>query len=161
MKQHLLPRILALCLMMIPLIAASQTSNKLNVRGTVYEKSTLKPLQGATVQLFHGDSLHFVTGNITLANGQYLLTNVTPGNYTVRISFVGFETQKFTLNLPERSGNFKAGDVLLKESSIMLAEAVITGKAPEMQVVEDTVVYNASAFTVPEGSVLEELIKKL
>ena len=43
----------------------------------------------------------------------------------------------------------------------MLAETVVTAKAVEMTVVEDTIQFNAAAFTVPEGSVVEELIKKL
>ena len=31
----------------------------------------------------------------------------------------------------------------------------------QVQVVDDTVVFNAEAFRVPEGSMLEELIRKL
>ena len=43
----------------------------------------------------------------------------------------------------------------------MLAEAVVTAEAPQVQVVEDTLVYNSSAYRTPEGAMLEELVKKL
>ena len=43
----------------------------------------------------------------------------------------------------------------------MLREAVIVGQAPEVTASEDTLVYNSSAYRVPEGSALEELVKKL
>jgi hypothetical protein len=118
-------------------------------------------MQGATIQLFQGDSTHYVKGVISSANGQYLLSDIVPGQYIIRISNVGYDTQKLALTLPDRSGNYKASDVKLEPTAIMLAEAVIIGKAPEMQVVEDTTVYNSSAFTVPEGSAVEELLKKL
>jgi hypothetical protein len=47
------------------------------------------------------------------------------------------------------------------DEAIMLDEAVIEDALPPTQVVEDTLMYNVSAFRVPEGSVLEELIKRL
>ena len=37
----------------------------------------------------------------------------------------------------------------------------MTAEAPQVQVVEDTLVYNSSAYRTPEGSMLEELVKKL
>lgn len=43
----------------------------------------------------------------------------------------------------------------------MLKGATIIGQAPPVTVQEDTFVYNASAYRTPEGSVVEELIKKL
>lgn len=43
----------------------------------------------------------------------------------------------------------------------MLAEAVVTAEAPQVQVVEDTLVYNSSAYRTPDGAMLEELVKKL
>ena len=43
----------------------------------------------------------------------------------------------------------------------MLAEAVVTAEAPQVQVVEDTLVYTSSAYRTPEGAMLEELVKKL
>lgn len=43
----------------------------------------------------------------------------------------------------------------------MLEGAVIVAQAPEVTAAEDTLVYNSSAYRVPEGSALEELVKKL
>lgn len=138
----------------------AQQVAKLNVRGTVYERESLDPMPGATVRLLDKEG-KVISGCITLKNGQYLLQNIPTGTYTVNISFMGFEPQIFTLKLPNKNGNYKAADVTLKENVIQMSETVITAQAAEMTVVEDTVVYNADAFSVPEGSVVEELIKKL
>lgn len=139
---------------------SAQQPARINVRGVVYERETLDPLLGATVQLLDSAG-RMLTGALTQKNGQYLLPGVVTGTYSLKISFVGFQPQTFTLKLPAKSGNYKVNDVLLKESVTLLNEAVVTAQAAEMTVVEDTVVYNAAAFTVPEGSLVEELIKKL
>ncbi|WP_289222837.1 outer membrane beta-barrel protein, partial [uncultured Bacteroides sp.] len=53
------------------------------------------------------------------------------------------------------------GTLTLETDAVMLAEAVVTAEAPQVQVVEDTLVYNSSAYRTPEGAMLEELVKKL
>lgn len=42
----------------------------------------------------------------------------------------------------------------------MLSEAVITAEAPPVTVKADTTEYNASAYRVAEGAMLEELVKR-
>ena len=137
-----------------------QSRYKLNVRGTVFENQSLKPLADATVKLtIKGGQL--VAGAMTKENGQYVLQNVPSGSYTLRVTFMGFKEQTFALTLPEKNGNYKVTDVLMREEATMMQEAVVEGQMPEMTVVDDTVMYNADAFKVPEGSMIEEVIKKL
>lgn len=156
MKKTLLFFLLTLFILCL----SAQEPARVNVRGVVYERETLDPLQGATVQLL--DTVgRMLTGALTQKNGQYLLPDVAAGSYSLKISFIGFQPQTFTLKLPAKGGNYKVNDVLLKEAVTLLNEAVVTAQAAEMTVVEDTVVYNASAFTVPEGSLVEELLKIL
>lgn len=136
------------------------TNFRLNIRGTVYENQTLQPMEGAAVKLYNGSDSMLV-GNITQKNGQYLLPGVPSGRYTMKVSFMGYKEQSFALTLPRKTGNFKVNDVLLRENTTLMAEAVVEGVMPEMTVVDDTVVYNADAFKLPEGSLVEDLVKKL
>jgi hypothetical protein len=53
------------------------------------------------------------------------------------------------------------GTKKLELDAIALREAVVTAMASQVQVVEDTLLYNASAYRTPEGAMLEELVKKL
>jgi len=138
----------------------AQEAARVNIRGTVYEHETLHPLEGAQVRL-NDEKGKLVSGNLTGKNGQYLLPGIPTGTYTLQVTFMGFKEQQFKLQLPKKSGNMKVDDVLMREDATVLAEAVVTGKLPEMTVVDDTVMYNADAFSLPEGSLVEELIKKL
>ena len=132
----------------------------LNIRGTVYENEKLHPMEGAAVKLYNErDSM--VTGATTKQNGQFILPGIPAATYTLQVSFMGFKTQKFKLTLPQKSGNYKVADVMLREDATVMAEAVVEGKLPEMTVIDDTVAYNADAFKLPEGSMVEDLIKKL
>ncbi|MGM9673904.1 MAG: carboxypeptidase-like regulatory domain-containing protein, partial [Bacteroidaceae bacterium] len=139
--------------------AKHQTAT-VNVRGSVMESERFEPLAGASVRLFNADSV-MVCGNSTGADGQFLLPGVPQGKYVMKVTFVGFKPQQFSVDLTKKKGNFKTPDILLRENATLVAEAVVEGQMPEMVVVEDTVVYNADAFKLPEGSMVEELIKKL
>ena len=132
----------------------------LNIRGTVFENDKLQPMEGAAVKLYNErDSM--VAGAATKQNGQFILPAIPSATYTLQVSFMGFKTQKFKLVLPKKSGNYKVADVMMREDATVMAEAVVEGKLPEMTVIDDTVAYNADAFKLPEGSMVEDLVKKL
>ncbi len=137
-----------------------QSKVRVNVRGTVFENQSLKPLPGATVKLTDKQG-KLIGGSVTKDNGQYILPAVPAGTYTLRISFMGYKEQSFSVTLPEKAGNFKVSDVLMREETTVMAEAVVEGQMPEMTVVDDTVMYNADAFKLPDGSLVEDLVKKL
>lgn len=133
---------------------------RLNVRGTVFENQSLQPMQGATVKLYN-DKDSMVTGAVTAENGRFLLPNIRAGKYTIKVSFMGYKEQIFAVTLPNRGGNFKVSDIMLREEATLMKETVIEGKMAELTVVDDTVMYNADAFKLEEGAMVEELIKKL
>lgn len=132
----------------------------LNVRGTVYDNQSLQTLPGAQVKLAKPDGT-LVAGGVTNDKGQFLLQKVPTGTYRMNVSFIGYKAQNFTVTLPKKSGNFKVSDVMLREDATLMQETVVEGKLAEMTVVDDTVMYNADAFKLPDGAVVEDLIKKL
>ncbi len=150
----------ALTLLVIFLFDIPAAAQWFNVRGMVYESSTLKGLPGASV-LVNDSTGKMVAGRQTLESGAFMIPGVPAGKYTLKVSYMGFKTQTFALDLKGKGGNKKVADVLMKEDATLMQEAVVEGKLPEMTIVDDTVVYNAAAFTVPPGAMVEELIKKL
>ena len=53
------------------------------------------------------------------------------------------------------------GKLALTDGAIQLGEAVVIGKAPEVTVRNDTMEYNADSYKTTEGSMLEDLLKKM
>ena len=65
-----------------------------NIRGKVCLETDKSPLPFATVGLVQLPDSTMITGVITLTDGGYLLENVKPGNYFIRVSFVGYLTTR-------------------------------------------------------------------
>lgn len=79
----------------------------------------------------------------------------------LKVSYIGFKSQYIPLHLYATTTAKNVGTLTLETDAVMLAEAVVTAEAPQVQVVEDTLVYTSSAYRTPEGAMLEELVKKL
>lgn len=138
----------------------SQTKN-ITVAGRVIEDDTKEPAVQATVQLLSLPDSTLAAGIATTQQGYFTLPKVKAGKYVLKVSYIGFRPEQLPLQLSAQVTNKNVGTISLKTDAVMLAEAVITAEAPQVQVVEDTLVYNSTAYRTPEGAMLEELVKKL
>ena len=152
--------ITAMVLLATALSAFSQTKN-ITVSGRVIEGDTKEPAAQATVQLLALPDSTYTAGIASSQQGYFTLPKVKAGKYVLRVSYIGFRTKSIPLQLSSAVPDKKVGTVSLDVDAVMLAEAVVTAEAPQVQVVEDTLVYNSSAYRTPEGAMLEELVKKL
>ena len=135
-------------------------SDRFTLQGVVYEKKQAEPLPGAYVQLL--DSLgHVVKAGTSQMDGRYFLSDVAAGNYRLRVSFLGFHPQLFQIKLSGRARSMPPMDVFLDEITVKMAETVVTAQVPEITMVDDTVMHHAAAYPVPEGAMVEELLKKI
>lgn len=132
------------------------------ISGRVLDSEVGEALQSCSVLLCKTDSTSMISGAISNATGNWTLKNVHPGRYIIKISYLGYHTFYRTIDVAEgRTAPVQMGTILLTPSNIELSQAVVTAQLKEVQVKEDTIIFNADAFKVPEGSVLEELIRKL
>ena len=149
----------SLLLGMMSLAAFSQSQ----LKGKVMDSENGEALIRSTVMLMTTDTTRMVTGSTTANDGSFTLKNVKDGAYVMKISYVGYHNFFRTINVKkaENKGVQTIGTVLLVPNTVELKQAVVTAQMKEVEVKEDTLIFNADAFKVPEGSVLEELIKKL
>ena len=132
------------------------------VTGQIVEQDTRTPVEAATVQLLALSDSSQVAGNTTDKDGRFSLLHVKPGNYLLKVSFIGYTTLYHPVKLNDKFPKKNDLGVLqLATDAIMLAETVITAEAPPVTINEDTTEYNASAYRVAEGDMVEELIKQL
>ena len=67
----------------------------------------------------------------------------------------------YTKRVSVSSKDVAMGTIGMKPDAIALEEAVVTAQAAKVTLRKDTFVYNANAFRTPEGSTIEELVRKL
>ncbi|HEX9659551.1 MAG TPA: carboxypeptidase regulatory-like domain-containing protein, partial [Rhodothermales bacterium] len=116
---------LAAFLVVLPVLAWAQNSGKL--AGTVVDRSTNEPLPGATVVL-DGTQM----GTATNANGEYFIIGVPVGTYSVRASFVGYESLLYE-GVDVNAGYTRTLDFALGEDVAALGELVVEYERPLIQ----------------------------
>ena len=149
-----------MALLLLTTLSVFSQTQKITVKGRVLE-DTKEPAIQATVQLLSLPDSVQASGVATSSMGFFSLPPVKPGKYVLKVSYIGFKTLWQPMQLSGSTPQKNVGVLTLETDAIMLAEAVITAEAPQVQVVEDTLVYNSSAYRTPEGAMLEELVKKL
>jgi hypothetical protein len=143
------------------LSSAKAQTEKVEITGTVIEKTTGEEIEAAGVRLLSSRDSAVQAGVSTDGKGRFSLRNIPTGTYILNISFLGLEDVYQPLQITGRSTKVELGKIEMMENSILLDEAVIKGKITEVTVKADTVEYNADAFKVTDGAMLEELLKKL
>jgi hypothetical protein len=140
-------------------VSVIQAMAQRNITGKVLESDSQEPVAQTTVRLLKTDST-LVTGTLTNLDGLFRVKAPSVGNFIVQITCVGFKP--FTKNVKVTADkDIALGTINLDPDAIMLKGATVTGQAAKVTLKEDTFVYNASAYRTPEGSVIEELVRKL
>ena len=147
-----------LLLMAVTLSAALSSQAQQALTGTVVDNNDQEPVVQATVSLLRTDS-STVKNTFTDADGKFSLTAPQDAQYIVRLSYVGYKTvyKKVTVSGKPVS----LGTITMSMDAIMLKGAEIVKNQARVYSKEDTIIYNAGAYKTPEGSVIEELVKRL
>ena len=132
-----------------------------DITGKVVEKASRLPIEQASVRLLSVKDSSMVRGMASNTDGSFALKNVRSGSYILNITYIGFEPIYRNISVDGKKNPLGVGTLEMDDSGVHLTTAVITGKAPEVVVRNDTTEYNADSFKVTEGSMLEDLLKKM
>lgn len=141
-------------------ISVAQTKD-ITITGRVVETDTKQPILQASVRLLSLPDSTYTAGIATQSNGRFTLPKVAAGKYVLNITYIGLQPQYIPLQLSANTPNKNVGTISLESDAILLKETLIVAEAPPVTVRADTTEYAASAYRVPEGAMLEELVKKL
>ena len=147
---------------------------KLALKGEVQDIRAHKPLIGANVTLLSADSTviaqkearqHWYAEGFDWETSEFAFeVPAMPAKYIFRISHVGFKTTYVDYQL-ERIGRREHERGLppfyLAPQTTVLQEVVVTASKVKFYYRGDTLIYNADAFILAEGSMLDALIGQL
>lgn len=122
---------------------------------------TVEGLPYAGVVVLNAKDSSFVKGTAGDQDGAFKLNFVAKKgvDYLLKASYTGMEPC-FRL-LASKPGTLHAGTLLLQEADTHLGEVTVTAEAKAVRQVKDTTVINATVYKTPEGSYLEELLKRI
>lgn len=161
-------KLLLLFLLALPAMAAMAQADSLQaartratrtITGILVDRDTKEALPYLTVQLLKTDSA-YVAGIASKDDGSFSLQAPQNGSYLLKLSGVGYVTSYKRIVIAD-DHDLDMGQVVMGSDAVMLSTATVTGQALKVTMHEDTFVYNSAAYRVPEGSVVEELVKRL
>ncbi len=132
------------------LMAGFVVGQNATVVGVVTEASTKDFLPGASVIVVNHPTLGAVSGN----NGEFTLLGIPSGSVTVRVSFVGYQTQDIDLNL--QPNETRTLNVQMEEN-IALGEVIVTAQARGQRAAINRQVNSPGIVNIVSGEKLNEL----
>lgn len=151
---------------------ASMAQEQLTIRGNVRDVKSREALPGVTVQVLSADSTVLGSGIVKAIDPSHVKETCyfaikipkQTGKYIVRASFMGYRTTCIDISIEKlgrREYIKEIPTIFIKEEYKSLKDVEVVASKVKFYYKGDTVVYNADAFVLAEGSMLDALVKQL
>jgi hypothetical protein len=129
-----------------------------SISGKLIDFQTQEPVSFANIAVLQQADSALVTGRATDNNGAFTIP-IANGSYIVRMSFIGYHNAYRNVQITDQAQRVQLDTILMVTDNILLEDAMIVAKAPEIIMRGDTIEYNADSYRVQEGAVVEELVR--
>ncbi|HYG37045.1 MAG TPA: carboxypeptidase-like regulatory domain-containing protein, partial [Cytophagales bacterium] len=130
-----------------------------SVKGSLKDSINSSPLMGATVILSSiKDSTQWM-GAVTDAEGLFYFRNVSKGKYTLKASYISHNPLTNFINVDQE--NVDLGTLKMSESIASLEGVTVEGKMQRVQILGDSLQFNAEAFKTNPDANVEDLVTKM
>ncbi len=165
MKTQLFKVILLPLLLLSFLPGFSEKKTFVNAMFSVVDEISHEALDNASFKLLINDSVAVTFDSVyQVQNGSYNIRfSGRDGKYVLRVFRDGYDpVSKEFLKKSNRYGFIGLGDISMKKTRIRnLDEVTVVSTRVKMVMRGDTIVYDASAFELAEGSMLDALVAQL
>lgn len=148
------------CILIFLFCSFTLFAQKYQISGKVSNAFTKEAVEFATAGLLRADST-LVGGVTTDEKGAFRLNAKSAGKYILRISYIGYKTSYRPVTVSREHPHVSLDTLALSPIDKVLNEAVVKATLSKVEQKEDTTVFNAGAYRVPEGSTLQALVKQL
>lgn len=151
-------RFLFTCFLLLQVSAIFSQAPGGVIKGHVFDEKSNKGLSFASVQVWKSNDSTLFTGALTDDKGWFNITSVKPGNYFLRISYVGYKTLDKKNIVVSPSLEFDAGNILLSLNATLSKEIIISGEKGSVTLSADKKIYNIGSQISPGASANDVLL---
>ena len=121
-----------------------------------------------------GENLEFVSVSLTLKNdksiflgsitdsiGNYVITNVAPGEYILEASFIGYQSYDTNIKVTDKNGTISVKEIVLSEDAKLLDQVEVIGQASQMRFDIDKKVFNVDQNLAASGASASEMLQNI
>lgn len=138
-------------------IKAQQGEAQAELLGKLLDDQTGKPVEYASVALLSPDSV-VLTGMLSKPNGDFDFRQLKPGNYILKIYFIGYETYFQAVSV-KRSTD--VGNIRLKASATALETVEVVGEKPAFTMEIDKRVFNVDKNLASIGGTATDVLRQV
>ena len=159
--------LLSLLLLLLPASCLLSAPTDHFVIGRVVDNISGDGIVGANVSLLDANNRTIATATTDSSeywnrNGIYRFKLPGKGRYVVRATYKGYEEGSVRLALHSlRESDISAEDIRLARQYRVLPELEVRASKVKMVMRGDTIIYNADAFNLADGSMLDALVARL
>lgn len=130
------------------------------ITGIVLDATSKEPIPFASVVVRNsGDSI--LTGGITDADGNFVVTDIPEGNNKVEIQFIGYEKITKEIEVSRAKAKHNLSTINLNESGLALDEVVVRGELSTVTQKIDRKVINVGKDLTATGTTASELLNNI
>lgn len=149
--------IVLLAALVLPLSTWAQ-EKRASISAVVIDEVSKEPVGFASAALLNQESKSYIKGMQTVDDGKILFTDVAPGVYAIRITYVGYENYVREHVVVDAGKNLNLDNILLKPSGELLEEVVVEGTPPAMEMGIDRKIFNVAQSTLSVGGTATDLL---
>ncbi|CAL1519572.1 TonB-dependent receptor [Chitinophaga sp. MM2321] len=140
----------------------AQTTNTViqKVSGKVADAVSMKGVEYASVVLLRQADSSMVSGMYTTPAGNFSFSNVAPGIYVLRVTFMGYEKLEKAVRVVAGKNTF-AGTLHLQTAGKVLNAVEIKAEKPSFSMQIDRQVFDAGSMINAEGGTGTDILKNI
>lgn len=129
-----------------------------SIEGKILDLNSSAPLEFANVVLFSLTDSTQITGITTDKNGGFVLPGIKPGNYFMRISFIGYDNSNVNQIQIKNNSKVDLGKIYLVPKEIGMKDIVVNSdRAPISYEIDKKVINVGKNFSARSGTAVDIL----
>lgn len=140
------------------ILPALTFAQHVRISGTIIDEETKEPIGYASAALLAQGSQNYIMGMQTKDDGRLEFAGVEPGNYTIRITYVGYEDYLREHIVVEAGKDVNLGNIPLKSGGTYIEEVVVGVTPPAMELGIDRRIFNVAQSTISVGGNATDLL---
>ncbi len=134
-------------------------SVKITIKGVVRDELTHEPLSYAAVVLFDGKTNRIIQGTLADEKGIFLLPKIKPGNYYIKVDFIGYKSKTTKTFTVARKHIFDIGTIYLKPAGIRMDTLTVSAKRPSLELKIDRTLLRPQNDIISSNGTAKDLLK--
>jgi outer membrane receptor protein involved in Fe transport len=130
------------------------------IQGKIIDKNIQQPIPYATVAI-HDGADKIISGGISTDDGNFLISDIPKGNYTLKVQFIGYKTYFQSIEISRKNKDINVGTISLEEEAESLDDITVVAERTTIEQKIDRKVINIGKDLTTTGGTAAEIMNNI